>query len=133
VGKGCLVVTVLTLSFSFQHYVLWIWNYGDPNKKKKACHKITIINVIGCVMCSIILLSFHRARHLSGTYRDRCSTRCSDKRNGLSFCFAVIVMGTANWSILVIPLTNISAGVMVIPVLTCLIKEENRYSVWWWY
>ena len=39
-------------------------------------------------------------------------------------------MGTAKWSILVIPLTNISAGVMVIPVLSCLIKEENRCSEW---
>jgi hypothetical protein len=39
-------------------------------------------------------------------------------------------MGTANWSILVIPLTNISAGVIVIPVLICLIKEVNKYSVW---
>jgi hypothetical protein len=28
----------------------------------------------------------------------------------------------------VIPLTNISTGVMVVPVLSCLIKEENRYS-----
>jgi len=38
-------------------------------------------------------------------------------------CVTVIVVGTANWRILVIPLTNISAGVMVIPVLTRLIKE----------
>jgi hypothetical protein len=49
---------------------------------------------------------------------------------GCLFYVTVIVLGTANWSILVIPLTNISVGVMVIPVHTHLIKEVNRYSVW---
>jgi len=97
VGKDCLAVTGLTLSFSFQHLV-YENEIVETQIRKKACHKVTIINIVGCVMYSIILLSLPRARRLSGTNRDRCSARCSDKRNGLSFCvLTVIVTGTANW------------------------------------